>query len=105
MTFIRSLLLIVALALPAHAADAVYPPGSRIGLAPPAGMTPSQNFSGFEDRAHHVAMVMALLPREAFAEIETATVDAVQEIVARLSGVAVDRAGIEKQVKVELAHG
>jgi hypothetical protein len=63
----------VALALPAHATDAVYPPGSRIGLAPPAGMTPSQNFSGFEDRAHHVAMVMALLPREAFAEIETAT--------------------------------
>lgn len=43
--------------------------------------------------------------QKALAEIETATVDAVQEIVAKLSGVAVDRAGIEKQVKVELAHG
>jgi len=43
--------------------------------------------------------------QKALAEIETATVDAVQEIVARLSGVAVDRAGIEKQIKVELAHG
>jgi len=43
--------------------------------------------------------------QRALAEIETATVDAVQEIVAKLSGVAVDRAGIEKQVKVELAHG
>ena len=43
--------------------------------------------------------------QKALAEIETATVDAVQDIVARLSGVAVDRAGIEKQVKVELAHG
>jgi len=43
--------------------------------------------------------------QKALAEIETATIDAVQDIVARLSGVAVDRAGIEKQVKVELAHG
>lgn len=38
-------------------------------------------------------------------EIEAATVDAVQDIVAKLSGVAVDRAAIERQVKVELAHG
>jgi hypothetical protein len=73
MTFIRSFLLFVVLALPALAADVVYPPASRIGLAPPAGMTPSQNFSGFEDRQHRVAMVMAALPPEAFAEIEKST--------------------------------
>lgn len=42
---------------------------------------------------------------KALAEIEGATVDAVQAIVTKLSGVAVDRAGIEKQVKAELAHG
>ena len=41
----------------------------------------------------------------AMAEIETATVDAVQDIVAKLSGVAVDRSTIEQQVKAELAHG
>lgn len=41
----------------------------------------------------------------ALAEIETATVDAVQDIVAKLSGVAVDRTAIETQVKAELAHG
>lgn len=41
----------------------------------------------------------------AMAEIETATVDAVQDIVAKLSGVAVDRSAIETQVKAELAHG
>ena len=39
------------------------------------------------------------------AEIETATVDAVQDIVARLSGVTVDRTAVERQVKAELAHG
>ncbi|MES1975087.1 MAG: ATPase [Pseudomonadota bacterium] len=42
---------------------------------------------------------------QALAEIETATVDAVQDIVAKLSGVPVDRAGVEQQVKAELAHG
>jgi len=43
--------------------------------------------------------------QQAMAEIEAATVDAVQEIVAKLSGVATDRAAIEQQVKTELAHG
>ncbi|SRR5258706_10975905 len=42
---------------------------------------------------------------QAMAEIEAATVDAVQEIVAKLSGVAADRAAVEQQVKAELAHG
>ena len=41
----------------------------------------------------------------ALAEIETATTDAVEQILAKLSGVAVDRATIETRVKVELAHG
>ncbi|WP_260597930.1 ATPase [Sphingomonas endolithica] len=39
------------------------------------------------------------------AEIETATVDAVQDIVAKLSGVAVDRATVEQKVRAERAHG
>jgi len=43
--------------------------------------------------------------RQAMTEIEAATVDAVQEIVAKLSGVVTDRAAIEQQVKAELAHG
>ncbi|MES2057499.1 MAG: ATPase [Pseudomonadota bacterium] len=43
--------------------------------------------------------------QQAMTDIETSTVDAVQDIVAKLSGVAVDRASIEKQVKAELAHG
>ena len=36
-------------AVPAAATDAAYPPGSRIGLAPPPGMVVSKNFFGYED--------------------------------------------------------
>lgn len=41
----------------------------------------------------------------ALAEIETATTDAVEQIVAKLSGVSIDRTTIETRVKAELAHG
>ena len=41
----------------------------------------------------------------ALTEIETATADAVEQIVAKLSGITVDRATIETRVKAELAHG
>jgi F-type H+-transporting ATPase subunit b len=42
---------------------------------------------------------------KALAEIETATTDAVEQIVAKLSGVAVDRGAIEMKVKAALSHG
>ena len=73
MTFARSLLLIAFLATPAQAADVVYPAGSRIGLAPPPGMTVSKNFSGFEDRDKRVALVIVALPAAAYPEIEQST--------------------------------
>lgn len=38
-------------------------------------------------------------------EIELATVEAVEQIVARVSGVAVDRTLVEQRVRAELAHG
>lgn len=41
----------------------------------------------------------------ALAEVEATTADAVEAIIAKLSGVAVDRAAIETQVKAALAHG
>ena len=43
--------------------------------------------------------------RQALGEIEQATVEAVEAIVARVSGVTVDRAVVEQTVKAELAHG
>jgi hypothetical protein len=39
---------LLALATAAAAADAVFPPGSRIGLVPPPGMAVSKRFVGFE---------------------------------------------------------
>lgn len=38
-------------AMAAQAADPVFPTGSRIGLAPPTGLTESERFPGFEDRS------------------------------------------------------
>lgn len=42
---------------------------------------------------------------QALGEIESATIDAVEQIVTKLSGVTVDRAMIQTHVKAELAHG
>lgn len=80
-TFARCLLLfaiqltvlVTLLAAPAHAADVVYPNGSRVGLVPPPGMTASQNFAGFEDRDKRVAVVIVTLPGAAFSDIEQST--------------------------------
>jgi len=73
MTLLRSLLLIVLLAAPAQAADVIYPAGSRIGLAPPPGLTVSHSFAGFEDRDKRVALVMVALPAAAYPEIDKST--------------------------------
>jgi hypothetical protein len=81
MASIRPLFSVCALALglalgltlalsPARAADAVYPPGSRIGLAPPAGLATSKNFFGYEDPDHNVAIMLVALPVQAYAELD-----------------------------------
>lgn len=57
------------------------------------------------DRIAAAAVRIDAAKATAEAEIEAAMVDAVQDIVAKLSGVAVDRATIEQKVKAELAHG
>lgn len=63
----------VIAALPARAAEPVFPPTSRIGLAPPAGLVVSKEFSGFEDRARKAAILIVELPAEAYAQIEKGT--------------------------------
>ena len=64
------LLCLLALAIPAHADDVVYPPGSRIGLVPPPGLHASASFPGFEDRDKNVALLLGILPPDAYAELE-----------------------------------
>jgi hypothetical protein len=57
---------------PAFAADAIYPPGIRIGLAPLVGMAPAKTFTGFETSDQGVKVLMTELPAQAFSEVETA---------------------------------
>src|SRR6266446_5554850 len=65
------LLFILALGAPrAQPADAVYPPGSRLGLVPPSGMVLSTNFFGFEDPNTNAGIILASLPVQAYAELE-----------------------------------
>lgn len=77
MILFRSLLLIALsiafLAAPAQAADIIYPAGSRVGLAPPPGMTVSKSFTGFEDRENRAALLVVGLPGAAFPDIEKST--------------------------------
>jgi hypothetical protein len=82
MIFIRSVLVVLALALGAplgHAAEATYPPGSRIGLVPPGAMVPSKNFFGYEDPDNNVAIILVALPPQAYPDLETSvTADALK---------------------------
>jgi hypothetical protein len=55
---------------PASAADPVFPVGSRIGLVPPTGMVASENFDGFSDPGEDAAILIAVLPPTAYAQIE-----------------------------------
>ncbi len=65
--------ILVAMTSTAPAADAIFPPTSRIGLAPPAGFIVSKEFMGFEDRDKKAAILLVELPPEAYAQIEKGT--------------------------------
>jgi hypothetical protein len=70
---IRLLAALIAAALfhsAALAAEPVFPPGSRIGIVPPPGMTVSRSFQGFEDRAHGAVLVLSGFAVESFAKAE-----------------------------------
>src|SRR3954452_3583540 len=69
--FMRSLALALGflVAGAALAGEAVFPPGSRIGLEPLAGMAPSKRFTGFEDSGQGVAFTFVEMPPDAYREI------------------------------------
>jgi hypothetical protein len=62
--------LIALAAAPASAAEVVYPPASRVGLAPPPGLHLSATFPGFEDRDRNVAILLTALPAAAYEDFE-----------------------------------
>jgi len=53
----------------ALAAELVFPPGSRIGLVPPPGMTAGTSFQGFEDRTHGVRLIVSELSVESYEQV------------------------------------
>jgi len=69
------LLAAFVLAAPAFAADPVFPVNSRVGLVAPAGFTPSNKFSGFENAAASAAILMVELPADAYADLEKGFTD------------------------------
>jgi hypothetical protein len=65
------LLLTLGLLIPSFAlAQPTFPPGSRIGIVPPPGMTPSDRFQGFEDRARGAMLVVTELSVQSYAKVE-----------------------------------
>ena len=73
-----------AAALPsARAADAVFPPASRIGMVPPAGFVASKRFPGFENPGNEGTIMLLALPPQLLGQAE-----------ATLNGEALKAAGI-----------
>ena len=57
---------------PARAADAVFPPGARVGLVPADGLTVAKEFLGFETEDKKVKVGIAEIPSAAFTAVDTA---------------------------------
>ncbi|MDJ0896823.1 MAG: hypothetical protein QNJ92_16895 [Alphaproteobacteria bacterium] len=55
----------------AHAADPTFPPGSKIGMVPPAGFVVSPDFAGFMDQDAGASIVITEMPGDAFNEISS----------------------------------
>ncbi len=67
---VSSTIFCTILATAATAADAVFPPGSRVGLVPPPGMMPSNAFDGFADPGKDAAILITVLPAAAYSQFE-----------------------------------
>jgi hypothetical protein len=71
-TLLLAAIAVAALAMGPARAEAVFPPGSKVGLAPPAGFKPSENFRGFEEKLSGAAILTLELPAQAYGDIEKA---------------------------------
>jgi hypothetical protein len=69
---LSALALLVATLSPALAADAIFPPGARVGMTPLVGLVPAKTFVGFETDDHGVKVLVAELPAGAYAEVMNA---------------------------------
>jgi hypothetical protein len=69
---LAALALFIASALPALAADAVFPPGSRVGMTPLIGLSKAKTFPGFENEDGSVKVLVTELPPDAYGEVANA---------------------------------
>jgi hypothetical protein len=70
--FIAASLSASAFAIPANAADVRFPPGSRVGLAPPPGFSASETFRGFDDKQNNAAILILEMPAQAYSDVSKA---------------------------------
>ena len=80
-------LMLAIQAAPARTEEAIFPVGSRVGLVPPPGMVASKTFDGFADPAKDAAILIAVLPAEAYAQIEKV----IESDALKKQGVTVDK--------------
>jgi hypothetical protein len=64
--------MLMAAICPAFAADAIFPPGIRVGMAPLVGLVPAKTFDGFESDDHAIRVLVAELPANAYDEVMNA---------------------------------
>jgi hypothetical protein len=69
---LTAIVLFVAILRPAVAADATFPPGSRVGLTPLVGLVPAKSFPGFESEDQSVKVLVTELPAGAYGEVKNA---------------------------------
>lgn len=69
---LAALAVLVATALPALAADAIYPPGLRLGMVPLVGLSKAKTFPGFENEDGSVKVLITELPPAAYNEVVSA---------------------------------
>ncbi|CCE03361.1 hypothetical protein [Bradyrhizobium sp. STM 3809] len=69
---VAAALVSISLLGPAKAADAIFPPGVRIGLAPLVGLAKAKTFPGFETEDGSVKVLLTELPAKAYGEVKNA---------------------------------
>jgi hypothetical protein len=69
---LAAIALLVTAICPAFAADAIFPPGVRVGMTPLVGLVRARSFVGFETEDHGVKVLVTELPAEAYGEVMNA---------------------------------
>lgn len=79
-TFVSAVMaLLIAAIPPAHAADPIFPPASRVGLVPPPDFVASPRFAGFVHNDKQISIVLNEMPGYAFDTIEKQVAEEIEK--------------------------